>query len=75
MYRFYFSITNGRPFNDIDGLELPDLAAVRTEAIGFARDLMRISAQRQEWSHWAIRVTDDHDSLVLNLPFAEAAYT
>jgi hypothetical protein len=74
MQRYYFSITNEPPFNDIDGLELPDLGAARTEAIGLARDLMRHSLHPRGWSHGAIRVTDDSQRLVLNLPFAEAKY-
>ena len=32
--RYYFSLKNGRPFHDVDGLELPDLDAARTEAVG-----------------------------------------
>jgi hypothetical protein len=75
MQRYYFSIANQPPFNDIDGLELPDVAAVRAEAIGLARDLMRLSLHtRGGWSHGAIRVTDDDQRVVLNLPFAEAEY-
>jgi hypothetical protein len=37
MPRYYFSLANGRRFDDVDGLELPDMAAVRAEAVGFAR--------------------------------------
>lgn len=40
------------PFEDVDGLELPNLAAVRTETIGFARDLVRMASHPQEWSDW-----------------------
>jgi len=45
MPRYYFSLTNGRPFEDRDGLELVDLAAAREEAGGFARDVMRREPQ------------------------------
>lgn len=72
MARYYFSITNGLPFNDTDGLELPDLAAARTEAIGFARDLMLMEPARREWSSWAVQVTDELRTVVLNLAFSEA---
>ena len=71
MAGYFFSIRNGKPFNDIDGLELADLRAVRAEAIGLARDLMRLDYGRRDWSGWAIRVTDDAHHLVLDLPFAE----
>ena len=57
MARYYFSIKNCRPFNDTDGLELPHLAAVRSEAIGFARDLMLMEPERREWSRWAVIVS------------------
>ena len=72
MPRFYFNLTNGRPFSDTDGLELPDLAAVREEAIGFARDLIRMEPERRDWSSWAVRVTDCADKSVLDLLFSEA---
>jgi hypothetical protein len=42
--------SGGRPFNDIDGLELPDIEAARAEAIGRARDLMRMEPEQQDWS-------------------------
>jgi hypothetical protein len=73
MPRYYFSVTNGRPFNDTDGLELPDLATVRQEALGFARDLMRMEPERRDWSAWAVRVTDEAQTSVFDLSFSEAA--
>ena len=72
MARYYFSIANDHPFNDTDGLELPDLAAARTEAIGFARDLILREPARREWSSWAIQVTDEARIVVLILAFSEA---
>jgi len=72
MPRYYFSVTNGRPFSDEDGLELSDLTAVRDEAIGFARDLMLMQPARRDWSGWAVRVTDEAQGSVLDLSFAEA---
>jgi hypothetical protein len=56
MPRYYFSLANGRVFNDVDGLELPDLVAARAEAIGFARDLMRLEPERRDWARWTVRV-------------------
>jgi hypothetical protein len=72
MPRYYFSLANGRSFNDVDGLELPDVAA-RAEAIGFASDLMRMEPERRDWSHWMVRVTDEHLKTVFDLPFPEVA--
>jgi hypothetical protein len=72
MPRYYFSVTNGRPFNDTDGLELPDLTAVREEALGFAQDLIRMELERRDWSAWTVRVTDEAQTSVLDLSFLEA---
>jgi hypothetical protein len=73
MPRYYFSVTNGRPFNDTDGLELPDLAAARQEALGFARDLIRMEPEQRDWSSWTVCVTDEAQTSVLELSFLEAA--
>jgi hypothetical protein len=73
MTRYFFSVSNCRSFNDTDGLELPDLPAARAEAIGFARDLMRMEPERREWSSWAVCVTDETHKPVLKLGFREVA--
>jgi hypothetical protein len=72
MPRYYFSVANGRSFNDVDGLELQDIAAARAEAIGFARDLMRLEPERRDWSDWVVRVTDEGHQSVFDLPFPAA---
>jgi hypothetical protein len=72
MGRYYFNITNGRPFTDTEGLELPSLKAVREEAIGFVRDLVRMDPVRRDWSSWTVRVTDEKQRPVFNLAFSEA---
>jgi hypothetical protein len=71
MSRYYFKLTDGRPFSEIDGMDLPDLAAVRREAMGLARDLMR-RAEYLDWSRWAVFVTDEQKRQVLTVPFVEA---
>jgi hypothetical protein len=73
MPRFYFSLANGRSFNDVDGLELPDVEAARAEAIGFASDLMRMEPERRDWPAWVIRVTDEGQKPVFDLPFLAAS--
>ena len=73
MPRYYFSIRNGEPFDDVDGLELSGPPAARDEAIGFARDLMRLGPIRRDWSRWSIHVTDESECVVFDLPFLEAA--
>jgi hypothetical protein len=72
MTRYYFSLKNGKPFDDVDGLELPDVDAARKEAIGFARDMMRMEPERRDWSSWVVCVTDDAQQCVLKLNFADA---
>ena len=59
-------------FDDIDGLEMPDLEAVRAEALGFARDLMRLDPLRKDWSTSRVLVTDENEAVVIEIPFAEA---
>jgi hypothetical protein len=67
--RYYFSITSERPFDDVDGLELPDLAAAREEAGGFACDLMRMEPDRCGWLGWSVRVTGKDQEHLFDLPF------
>ncbi len=56
MARYYFSIHNGRPFEDIDGLELSDMAEVRVEAIGFALGVGGLA--RSSSRTWRIRASE-----------------
>ena len=74
MPRYYFSITSEQPFDDIDGLELPDLAAAREEAIGFALDLMRMEPRRHDWLGWVVRVTGEDQQHLFDLPFSDAPF-
>ncbi len=71
MPRFYFSISNDRAFNDTDGLELPDLAAAREEASGFAHDLMRMEPARRDWLGCLVRVTGENREHLFDLPFLD----
>jgi hypothetical protein len=71
MPRYYFSLNNGRPFDDVDGLELPDLEAARQEAVGFARDMMRMEPTRRDWAGWMVCVTDEAQQSVFEVAFAD----
>ena len=53
--------------------ELPDITAVREEAVGFARDMMRMEPDRRDWSSWVVLVTDDANQCVLNVEFSDVA--
>jgi hypothetical protein len=59
MARFYFHFANGRTSLDEVGIDLPDLDAVRKEALGTTRDLM-FEAPSHLWAGQACRlwVTD-----------------
>lgn len=61
--RFYFHVANGRTTLDEVGLDLPDLDAVRKEALGTTRDLM-CEAQPHVWAGELCRVwvTDRPDA-------------
>jgi uncharacterized protein DUF6894 len=74
MPHYYFSIASEQPFDDIDGLELPDLAAAREEAIGFALDLMRLEPSRHDWLGWVVRVTGEDQEHLFDLPFLDAPF-
>jgi len=71
MPRYYFSLVNDLNFDDVDGLELPSLAAARSEALGLARDLMRLQPERRDWSGCAVRVTDNERNVLFDVPFLE----
>jgi hypothetical protein len=71
MPHYFFSLKNKRSFDDVDGLELPDIDAARKEAVGFARDMMRMEPERRDWSNWVVCVTDAEQRPVLNVAFAE----
>jgi hypothetical protein len=68
---FYFKLTDGSIVEDIEGLELPDLAAAREEAVGLARDLTRETFGRRDWSNWTVIVADDSGEQVLRVPISE----
>ncbi|MDR3461286.1 MAG: hypothetical protein P4L76_03085 [Beijerinckiaceae bacterium] len=71
MPRYFFHLENARPFRDVDGLELPDIDAAHDEAVGLARDIMRLEPGRRNWSKWTVSVTDGNESRVLQIPFSD----
>lgn len=71
MSHYYFNLTDGRPFNDLAGLDLPDLAAAREYAADCACDLMR-RGRALDWSEWKVLVSDEQKRQVLALTFTEA---
>jgi hypothetical protein len=72
MPRYFYSLKNGRRFDDVDGLEMPDLHAAREEAVGFARDMMRMEPGRRDWTGWIVCVTDEAQRCVFKVAFVDA---
>jgi hypothetical protein len=70
MPRFHFHLrAAGTIHRDTDGMDLPDLEAVREHATAVAQELMRHSTRMTR--HWSICVEDEHDERALDLFFAD----
>lgn len=67
----YFNVYNGREFLDHIGSDLPDLDAVRTEAVKTAAELLRGEC-KDLWSgsDWKMIVTNEGGHQVLTLRFS-----
>jgi hypothetical protein len=60
MPRFHFHLrARGQIHRDLDGTELPDVAAARAHATGVAEELMRHAAAGTR--HWSLCVEDEHE--------------
>ena len=69
---FHFKLTNGCRVEDIEGLELPDVASAREEAVGLASDLARKRLFDRSWSGWTVIVTNETGHQVLVVPVPES---
>ena len=74
MPRFYFHISNGHGFiEDEEGVELPDEAAARSQALAAARDVMASDLREGRLDLTSfIEVEDEAHRLLLTLTFADA---
>lgn len=74
MSRFYFHVVNGcGETRDEEGVELPDLEAARLQAVSGIRSILRDEVARGELDlRGKIRITDDRDQLLLDVPFRTA---
>jgi len=70
MPRYYFHVSDGQRFDDLQGTELPDLAGARKEALRFASGLLT-DTKPDLWTgeEWTMRVTDDTDLTLFTLMF------
>ena len=71
MPRFYFNFIDGQDrIEDPEGMELPDAAAARQQAIVAVHDAQKTSfALARNWVGWSVEVVDDGGNKVLLLPF------
>ena len=73
MPRYFFHIRDGRDYPDDEGTELPNLAAVRAEALKASGEMLRDNKGGADfWSghDWTMTVMDDKGGMVLTLRFA-----
>ena len=70
MARYYFHIRDGKDLPDAVGTELPNLAAVRQEAISAAGEMLRDVASVWTGEEWRMTVLDDTGAQVLLLRFS-----
>jgi hypothetical protein len=72
---YYFHFTDGkRIFRDAAGVDLPDVAQARQEAIRCARFVMAPRADdaaAPNWGAWKVVVADEASPKLLELPFAD----
>lgn len=70
MPRYFFHVQDGQDFPDLEGTELPDLAAARAQAVQFAGSLL---ADQPEtfWAsgEWHLQVTDEAGLSLFQLTF------
>ncbi len=70
MPNYYFDIIDGENFFDENGLELPDLAAARNEAVRYSAEVLREMPERF-WNceTWVMTVSDSDRNPLFTLKF------
>ena len=77
MPRYFFHVRDGKDLPDTEGSELPDLNAVRTEALKASGEMLRDNKGGADfWSghDWTMNVHDEAGRPVLTLRFAGALH-
>jgi hypothetical protein len=74
MPRYFFHIVDGKFLVDTDGIELPDMPAVRVEAIAAAGEILKDFATRWTGAEWQMHVTNEAEDTVLKLTFSAKQY-
>ena len=71
MPRYYFNVRNHVHTEDHDGVDLPDLATAKREALKDVADIVKTSSGviANRWSGWSIEVCDGARKVLLVVPF------
>ena len=69
MPRFYFDVFDGKAYPDRDGLDLPDLAAVRREAVRASGEMIKDHADFWDGKVWTMQVKDESGSIICKMQF------
>ena len=70
MPRYFFNTHDSRDMPDRDGVDLPDLKAVRGEAVKAAGEMLRDIDGALTGEEWIMEVTNEAGRLVLTLLFS-----
>jgi hypothetical protein len=75
MARYYFHIEDGKSYPDHEGVELPDIKAVRAEAIRASGEMLRDHGiSLWDGEEWEMRVVDHAGEPVMTLKFSAAQH-
>ncbi|WP_404366818.1 DUF6894 family protein [Sphingomonas sp. MMS24-J45] len=70
MPRYFFDISDGSDFRDLDGSEWPDLDAAKIEAVRYSAEILREMPERViESRAWKMAVSDDKREHLFTLRF------
>ena len=72
---YYFSLSDGNLLiEDIEGTELPGLAAARQEAAMDVQHLRQLRiGGRRGWAGWVVQVRDEAGAVLREAPFTQSA--
>ena len=70
MPRYFFHVLDGKDMPDEDGVELPDRAAVRAEAIRASGQMLADMGGAWHGEEWQMNVADESGRVVLRLQFS-----
>ena len=74
MARYFFHIKDGRDIPDRDGVDLPDMKAVRSQATATAGEMLRELDGTFSDEDWRMNVANEAGQLVLTLRISATAY-